>query len=215
MSSRLRFQVDRIAFFSDAVLAIAMTLMVIEVKPPHIAHLVSDKEALMELGKLIPMFTGVILSFVFIGMFWFRHHKLMKHVENYTPKLMRLNMVFLLSVIFIPFSTAFVFENITTPSKIPIIVYNINYIVATILIYRLFAYILNPANSIISPDDLQRISDYRFELFYAIGVYTLVIAISFISAPFAGVGYAAFALERVFGKKKIADPDALLTEKVI
>jgi uncharacterized membrane protein len=202
MSSRIRFQVDRIAFFSDAVFAIAMTLMVIEVRPPHITGEFSNKDALMALARLLPLFTGVMLSFVFIGVFWVRHHQIMKHVENYTPKFIRLNIAFLLSIVFIPFSTAFVFENIRSFSNVPLIVYNVNYIVAALMNYWLFAYTLNPANGITAPDSPHRIDHHRFELLYPLAVYAFVILISFFSVPFAGTGYAAFALEGVMERRK-------------
>jgi uncharacterized membrane protein len=128
----------------------------------------------------------------------------MKHLENYTPKLMQLNLAFLLSIIFIPFSTSFVFENISSLSNVPFVVYNVTYIIANVFNYFLFSYILNPANSILAPDDQQRMSNYRFEILYSIAVYSLAMAISFVYLPFAGISYAAFGLERFFNKKKKA-----------
>ncbi|MFA7380449.1 MAG: TMEM175 family protein [Bacteroidia bacterium] len=69
-----KFQVDRIAFFSDAVFAIAITLMIIEVKPPHLEAEANNAAAIEGLLHVLPMFIGVVISFVFIGIFWFRHH---------------------------------------------------------------------------------------------------------------------------------------------
>lgn len=202
MSSKTKFQVERIALFSDAVFAIAITLMIIEVKPPHLHPGISLEEATVELLKLTPMFVGVILSFMFIGIFWLRHHQLMKHMENYTPKLLRLNGFFLLTIVFLPFSTAFVFENVMSLSPVPMVFYNLNYILAAFFNYRLFAYVLTPKNGILAPDDPERIEDHRFELLYPIAVYALVMVLSFVSVPLAPVCYGAFSLEPIFNRRK-------------
>lgn len=202
MDAKSKFQVERIALFSDAVFAIAITLMIIEVKPPHFHHDITSREAMKELARLSPMIFGVILSFIFIGLFWFRHHQLMRFMENYSTKLIMLNMLFLLTIVFIPFSTAFVFENVAVDSVVPMVFYNLNYILAAFMSYRLFSYVLNPANGILAPDSSERINKYRFELLYPIGVYTLVIIMSFINVQLAPIFYAAFGLEKVFNRKK-------------
>src|SRR5688572_14837520 len=101
----MKFQLERISLFSDAVFAIVITLMMIEIKAPHLAHGISFGDAFIELLKLFPIIIGTVLSFFLIGMFWTKHHKLMKYVTGYTPKLIWLNIGFLLRVAFIPFST--------------------------------------------------------------------------------------------------------------
>ncbi|MBX2907833.1 MAG: DUF1211 domain-containing protein [Taibaiella sp.] len=201
MDNKAKFQIERIALFSDAVFAIAITLMIIEVKPPHLHHDATEREAIVELLQLTPMFVGVILSFIFIGMFWLRHHQLMKFMENYSTKLIMVNMIFLLTIVFIPFSTAFVFENVTGHSVVPMIFYNLNYILAAFMSYRLFAFVLNPANGIVVKESAERIDKYRFELLFPIGVYALVIAMSFINAQLAPIFYGAFAFEKVLNRK--------------
>lgn len=209
MNDKLKFQVERIALFSDAVFAIAITLMVIEVKPPHLHHNATNAEALRELLHLSPMFFGVILSFIFIGMFWLRHHQLLRHIEAYNNKLLLLNLFFLLTIVFIPFSTGFVFENVRVNTIVPLVLYNANYIVAAIFNYMLFNYVLNPANGISSPAKEERIEAYRFDLLYPIAVYLLVMTMAFFALSLAPVFYAAFGLQGFFRKmvkrKSMAD----------
>jgi uncharacterized membrane protein len=198
----MKFQLERISLFSDAVFAIVITLMMIEIKAPHLPHDITFGGALTELAGLFPLILGTVLSFFLIGVFWTKHHKLMKYVTGYTPKLIWLNIRFLLCVAFIPFSTAFVFENFEAHSPLPLLVYNINYIVATIFEYRLFNYALNPQNGICATD-----TDYsgewnKKEALFPIVVYVLVAVLAFFT-PLAAMGYAAFALEKVFvGTKK-------------
>lgn len=198
----MKFQLERIALFSDAVFAIAITLMMIEIKPPHLGHEISFGEALKKFLELIPTFTGTILSFYMIGVFWKRHHQLMKYMAAYDHKVIMLNISFLLAIAFIPFSTSFVFENIMSRSPLPMLVYNINYIVAAFLNYRLYMYILEPANNLRSEHFDQDLAVLKKELLFPIFVYVLVIILAFIDNRFAGVGYGAFILENAWAKKK-------------
>ena len=93
---RKEFQLGRMVLFSDAVFAIAITLLVIEIKIPelHGGH-INDKALLVELKHLIPKFLGFIISFMLIGIYWTVHHRMFGYVTNYTPKLLRLNLLFL------------------------------------------------------------------------------------------------------------------------
>ncbi|MES2780033.1 MAG: TMEM175 family protein [Bacteroidota bacterium] len=198
----MKFQLERIALFSDAVFAIAITLMMIEIKAPHLGHHVSFGEAFFTFMELMPVFLGTILSFYLIGMFWTKHHKLMKYLTGYTPKLIWLNISFLLCIAFIPFSTSFVFENFQSFSPLPLVVYNLNYVLATVLEYRLFSYAFNPKNGICTGEPIPE-SDYnKKEMLFPIVVYTLVSVLAFVNPTFAATGYAAFAFENWITKSR-------------
>jgi uncharacterized membrane protein len=212
MTAKKKFQIDRIALFSDAVFAIAITLMVIEVKPPHYHHHVSNKDALEQLWNLLPMFGGVILSFILIGRFWIWHHQLMKHIDNYNSRLLRLNLRLLLPIVCIPFATAFVFENVMSMSPVPLVFYNAVYILATIFNYQLYKYVLNAANGILSPEDPARIEHYRFALLFDIGIYLLVVALSFVDVRFAPMAYATLAMKGRLVKRYAPDPALVVTD---
>jgi uncharacterized membrane protein len=201
--SKKGFQVERIAFFSDAVFAIAVTLMILEIKAPHFNANADRNTIIKMLLEMTPAFLATILSFILIGIFWVRHHQLMAFLTDYTTKFLYYNLFFLLVIALIPFSTTLVFENIMIHSRIPLIIYNLNFIIACLLNYLLFSYALNPANNIAVENINEDIPFLKKELLFPLFVYCLVIAISFISIPFASVGYSAFGLEGVvLGKKK-------------
>lgn len=203
----MKFQLERIALFSDAVFAIAITLMMIEIKPPHLPHEVSFTAALAAFLKLVPTFTGTILSFFLIGSFWKRHHELMRYMAAYDARVVAMNLGMLLSIAFIPFSTAFVFENLQARSPLPLLVYNLNYIVASLLNYRLFLYILAPAHGLRSEAFDGDLGLLRRELLFPVAVYLLVIVLAFITPVFAGIGYGALAFENAFVRRKpVAQP---------
>jgi uncharacterized membrane protein len=92
------FQLERLILFSDAVFAIAITLLVLEIKVPSIDHhIATDALLLKSLDELIPKFIGFFISFFIIGLYWTTHHRLFGHVVDYMPRLLWLNLLFLLA----------------------------------------------------------------------------------------------------------------------
>jgi len=91
---RKEFQLDRLILFSDAVFAIAITLLVIEIKIPDLHEEVSDKLLLRALGHLVPKFLGFIISFMLIGVYWTVHHRMFGFVTNFNKKLLLMNLIF-------------------------------------------------------------------------------------------------------------------------
>ena len=151
---RKEFQVERLILFSDAVFAIAITLLVLEIKIPEIHNPVSDKILLKELGHLVPKFIGYIISFTLIGVYWMVHHRIFGYVINFDTKLLRLNLFFLFFIALMPFSTGFYSEYagpelIRDQLKVPMTFYVLNYCFAGLINYLLWSYISNPANKII------------------------------------------------------------------
>jgi uncharacterized membrane protein len=101
---------ERLMFFSDAVFAIAITLLVIEIKVPHLAS-ASPDAALRALLGLLPSFIAYVLSFLVIGRFWMFHHGVLGLMTHCAPRLLWPNLVLLMSVAFMPFAAAFYAEN--------------------------------------------------------------------------------------------------------
>ena len=111
---RHNFLIERIAFFSDAVFAIAITLLTIEIHPPALLKTDTGTDVMYKLQEKIPEFLGLIVSFWLIGMTWLRHHQLFRYVDNYNIKFIVINLCLLLTIIFFPFSTSFLFNTIFT-----------------------------------------------------------------------------------------------------
>lgn len=197
----MKFQLERILLFSDAVFAIAITLMIIEIKPPHLEYDLSFSESLNKFLEVVPLIFGTILSYCMIGLYWYKHHDLMRHLSSYDAKFIRINFALLLSVAFIPFSTAFIMENSAT--LITILVYNINYILVSFLNFRIYNYALNPKNNLCLENVAAEIVSIKKETIFSISIFTLVILIAiFISPQAAPLGYAAFGFYGLFIKNK-------------
>ena len=98
-------KLERLTFFSDAVFAIAMTLLVIEVRLPEL-HAVTESSLAQALANLLPNYIGFIISFLVIGRFWTGHHRLMAMIDAADPALVRANLLLLMAIAFMPFPTA-------------------------------------------------------------------------------------------------------------
>jgi uncharacterized membrane protein len=150
------FQLERLILFSDAVFAIAITLLVIEIKVPEIPNEgpVTEKDLIHEIAHLIPKFFGFIISFMLIGLYWSVHHRMFGFVTNYTRKLIVLNLFYLFTIVLMPFSTG-IFGEYSTPRGIylitPIAVYVFNICLTGIANFLLWKYIGNPRNNVAAP----------------------------------------------------------------
>jgi uncharacterized membrane protein len=150
--SKKDFQVERVVLFSDAVFAIAITLLIIELKVPEIhGASITEHSFFHSLLLLLPQFFSFVLSFFIIGLYWFIHHKMFGHVINYTNKLIWLNLVFLFSVVLMPFTTA-IFGEYSKPGYemllAPYGVYVFNICLTGFLNFLLWSYIGNPKNEV-------------------------------------------------------------------
>ena len=103
---------DRIQFFSDAVFAIALTLLVLDIRLPD------DADVAAGLVELVPQFFGFALSFVIIALNWMSHHAKYRVIVRFTPRLIQLNFLVLFAVAFVPFPTSVLAEHGDTPSVV-------------------------------------------------------------------------------------------------
>jgi uncharacterized membrane protein len=92
---------ERLASFSDAVFAVIITIMVLDLKPPAAATLAA-------LLSLWPTFLSYGVSYLFIAIVWVNHHHLMRFIDDPTPRLIWINFAHLFMVSLVPFSTAWV-----------------------------------------------------------------------------------------------------------
>jgi uncharacterized membrane protein len=144
---RQKFQLDRIALFSDAVFAIAITLLVIEIKVPVVNadRQLFDHEFNHALKEMIPEFIGFFISFIVIGNYWRAHHTIFGYVTDYNRKLISLNTWFLLTIVCMPFTTAMMSKYIFFK---PYVFYCVNVIASGLIQLRLWHYIINPKNKV-------------------------------------------------------------------
>ncbi len=104
-------ELERLVFFSDAVFAIAITLLILDVRPPHLAEDAGNRDLLAAIEALLPKLVGYTISFLVVGSMWIEHHRIFRYIARCDEGLLWRNLVFLLTVALMPFPTALFSEN--------------------------------------------------------------------------------------------------------
>jgi uncharacterized membrane protein len=125
---------SRLEAFSDGVLAIIITIMVLELKVPH----GSDFAALT---PILPIFLSYVLSFIYVGIYWNNHHHLIKAAPRVNAAIMWANLHLLFWLSLLPFATGWMGENYASPARtftsLPAAVYGAVLLFAAIAYYIL------------------------------------------------------------------------------
>ena len=133
---------ERMIFFSDAVFAIAITLLIIDVHAPEVPLGSSNHVYIVALLHLMPSLVGFFISFFVIGAFWAGHHRAFALAGHYSENLNRPNLLMLCSVVFMPFSTSFMSHNVGM--LVPTQFYNLSLIATGLLNIRLIRIVTSP-----------------------------------------------------------------------
>jgi uncharacterized membrane protein len=127
---------NRLEAFSDGVLAIIITIMVLELKvPEHPAEPASHTAGLADLKVVLPVFLSYVLSFLYVGIYWNNHHHLFQSTKRVTGGIMWANLHSLFWLSLFPFTTAWVGKNHLAP--VPIAVYGFVLLLAALAYYIL------------------------------------------------------------------------------
>jgi uncharacterized membrane protein len=121
---------ERLVFFSDAVFAIAITLLVIEIHVPHLER-GANAAAWNALLGLAPSFFGFVLSFLVIGRFWIGHHTAFAMIDHYDGRLAWPNLLLLMCIALMPFASAFMSANLG--EFVPTLFYNLMLLLTAVL----------------------------------------------------------------------------------
>lgn len=119
---------NRLEAFSDGVLAIIITIMVLELKVPHGAGLAALK-------PVLPVFLSYVLSFLYVGIYWNNHHHLFHSTKHVSAGILWANLHLLFWLSLFPFSTAWMGENHVAPT--PTAMYGVVLLMAAIAYYLL------------------------------------------------------------------------------
>ena len=172
-------ELERLIFFSDAVFAIVMTLLILDIRVPDVPSDVAATEVPNLVWALWPKFFSYVLSFLVIGTYWIAHHQTFRYVRSYNRTLLWLNLVFLLSISFIPFPTDLLGEY--GELRFSVIVYAASLGMARLLLAVVWWYIV--AGPILTGDELDPgMARYHFFRSLAIpALFFLSIGISLVS----------------------------------
>jgi len=97
------FSIDKLTFFSDAVFAIAITLLAIDIRVPQLAENLIPSQLNNEIIGLAPKLISFFLSFFIVGSYWINYHRTLSLIKRYDRGLISLNLLFLMFIVLLPF----------------------------------------------------------------------------------------------------------------
>lgn len=113
----------RLEAFTDGVMAVALTIMVLELKPPHLPQW-------QQLLALWPVALSYVLSFIYVGIYWNNHHHMLRTVAHIDGRVLWSNLFLLFWITLIPFTTAWMSENYF--AAVPVALYGLVLLMAAI-----------------------------------------------------------------------------------
>ncbi|PZO38863.1 MAG: hypothetical protein DCF19_15430 [Pseudanabaena frigida] len=166
----------RIDALVDAFFAIALTLLVLDIKTFHVD---SDRELTQHLILLIPKFFTYFLSFAILGLLWFEHQMVSHYVLRSDRTHIWLNLLFLMSISMIPFSASLLGENIQHPSATTF--YGTNLLIVGVIQYLDWEYITRKNRLIDENLDRRLVRAVQKIFLFVPLTYAIAIEVSFFS----------------------------------
>jgi uncharacterized membrane protein len=102
---------ERIILFSDAVIAIAITLLVLDIRLPALPEHADNPAVVAALIEVAPKVEAYVISFLVVGQFWASHHLRFRFIRRYDSTLIWLNLLFLMAIGFVPFASSVLSEH--------------------------------------------------------------------------------------------------------
>ena len=180
----------RLEAFSDGVFAIAITLLILEVRVPEL-HTAANRDLLAALGRLWPSFLAFVLSFFVILLIWINHHELFRMVQGVDRLLLFANGGLLLMVTFVPFPTAMLAHYLGTPAaNTAVAFYCATFLVTSLFHNLLFESVAHDRRLLRHDISNQEIVRIRGNYHLGLAVYTICVIVALWSAV-AGLAIAA------------------------
>jgi uncharacterized membrane protein len=174
----------RLEAFSDGVLAIVITIMVLELKVPH-----DHGQHLSDLRPLVPVFLSYILSFVYVGIYWNNHHHMLHATQRVSGAILWANLHLLFWLSLIPFTTDWMGQTHFAPT--PTAMYG-----AVLLLAGIAYLILERAIVAAHPNDsvLITIVQKGWKEWFSVTTYAIAIPLAFVSPWISGALYVLVAV---------------------
>jgi uncharacterized membrane protein len=188
---RTGLRTGRMEALSDGVFAIAITLLVLEIGLPS----GSQQHLLRAIAGQWPSYLAYLVSFATIGAVWFAHTVVSEHVNTADATLMRINLLLLMMVSFLPFPTKLLAQSLgsESPERVATVFYGCCLLCVTSLLSLLWRYAVR-AHLVHADATSEHVSDTTRRITPGLAGYVVLIGLSFL-LPFAAViGYLAVAL---------------------
>ncbi len=199
MTTADKLLTNRTEAFSDGVLAIAITLLVLEIRPPVLVH---GETLAHALAHLWPKYTAFAVSFITIGIMWINHHSLFRLIARVDRPLMMINICLLMAISFVPFPTAVLGDYVTDASAghVAAAVYGVNMVLIGLGFLALWMRLLSQPELRAADVDESGVRRGIRRTIVGPICYAIAIAVAFLSAAAALAVYAALGIYFAIGR---------------
>lgn len=173
---------ERLGAFSDAVIAVIITIMVLELEAP-------EEATFAALLPLWPTAISYVVSYLFIAIIWLNHHHLLRFVGDTTPSLIWVNFAHLFGISLVPFATAWVAR--TQMASAPVVTYAAIFVFVNLAYLVFERQVLSQADATLLPERARRMAKRRSFATLSIFASAIVVAVF---APRAGFALICCAL---------------------
>lgn len=192
-------ETGRLEAFSDGVFAVAITLLVLNIKIPGIdlppGKLPGDTGLWHALGDEWPVLAAYVTSFATIGIMWLNHHRLFQHIKRINTVLVLLNLLLLLFIVFVPVPTALLAEYVNRPDQhAAAIVYSGTFFLTACCFNLLWRYASYHNRLIGKNVDSRAIQAISRQYLFGPLVYLIAFVLAFVSTPATIIASFALAL---------------------
>jgi uncharacterized membrane protein/RimJ/RimL family protein N-acetyltransferase len=172
------FELERMILFSDAVFAIAITLLVIDIKWPELPESIGGTAMRKLFRPTILQFCAFVASFFYIGRSWAQHLRLFRQLKRYNQRLINLNLLFLFFIITFPFTASGIAGHVRSDFALPLYLYIGNLAIVAWIHYLIGRYIfrINPGLATTGDQDEKRYILIRGK-YNALGMASLFITV--------------------------------------
>ncbi|MET0281132.1 MAG: TMEM175 family protein [Steroidobacteraceae bacterium] len=195
---------ERLELFADAVFAIAITLLVIEIHVPELPRGSTHAAYWQELKHLLPSFFGYVLSFLVIGRIWMVHHAAFMRARRFQPSFLWPNILLLLLIAFMPFATAFLTKNLG--QFVPALFYNLTLVMVALLTLRVVRVVTREAHAEAAGADAAELRFFRVRPLAMLLAALLAVVLGLWLPPYSQLALLTtplwlMALRRLFGAR--------------
>ena len=196
----------RVEAFSDGVFAIAITLLILEIKVP----LVGEHGDLWKvLGAQWPSYAAYVVSFLVIGIMWINHHQLFSYVARVDRTLMFVNLLVLMVVVAVPWTTALLAEYLRegSASHVAAAVYSLGMVVMAFAYQALWWHLTRTGHLFDARVDVPAARATRLRFALGSLAYPLTVGLAFVSAPLTLATHGLIALYYGFNQAPVPTRD--------